>query len=178
MEAHLRLSPFFLYFPRAFSELCWSQEDVVCSKNGVRVYNICVKNSSDQSAFWKKLFWVKTFFSPFFCVCPHSELQRIHRVRSGQHFVPDWSDRKPGCKRCAGTGWHRVRCHLIVIVSHMIWQECLHAEGCAYCAADRRHPGLQTLGCDWWFSRGFPVLSSGWSVPRVLQSVCRQEPCH
>lgn len=68
MEAHLRLSPFFLYFPQAFSELCWSQEDVVYSKSGVRVYNICVKNSSDQSAFWKKSFWVKTFFSPFFFV--------------------------------------------------------------------------------------------------------------
>lgn len=68
MEARLRLSPFFLYFTRAFSELCWSQEDVVCSKSGVRVYNICVKNSSDQSAFWKKSFWVKTFFSPFFFV--------------------------------------------------------------------------------------------------------------
>lgn len=36
--------------------------------------------------------------------CLPSELQRIYRIWSGQHLVPDWSNRKPGCEGCAGTG--------------------------------------------------------------------------
>lgn len=55
---------------------------------------------------------------------------------------------------------------------------CLYPEGRAHCAEEGHHPWPRTTGCDWWFSRGFPVLSSGWSVPRVLQGVCGQEPRH
>ena len=45
---------------------------------------------------------------PVFVSLP-SELQRIDRVRPGQHFVPDRSDREPGCKRCTGTDSHNVK---------------------------------------------------------------------
>ena len=35
--------------------------------------------------------------------CVSSELQRVHGLRSGQHFVAARADREPGCKRRAGT---------------------------------------------------------------------------
>ncbi len=64
------------------------------------------------------------------------------------------------------------------IIKKVIWLDCLYPEGRANCAADRCHPWPQALGCDWWISWRFLILSSGWSIPRVLQSMCGQEPCH
>lgn len=64
------------------------------------------------------------------------------------------------------------------IRQHIVWLKGLSIEGCAYRTPDGRHSWLQTFGSDWWVSRGFPVLSSDWSIPRCLQSLCSQEPCH
>lgn len=60
----------------------------------------------------------------------------------------------------------------------MVWPQCLYPEGRAECATDGHHPRPQALSRDRRFSRGLPSLSPGWSVPRVLQSVCGQEPRH
>lgn len=60
----------------------------------------------------------------------------------------------------------------------MTRSSCLPTASCSHCTAERWDPWLWADRCDWGFSWWFPVLSFGWSVPGLLQSVCSQEPSH
>lgn len=95
----------------------WTGWTRLCCAHGWVAISCFFCNTRCKNLFWYPyLIFGKKLCKKVFCVCLPSELQRVHRVWSGQHFVSDWSNWQPGCKRRAGTYWHRVQC----LVSHVL----------------------------------------------------------